>query len=233
MESTCRDQVATGRSAKRHSSMPSARRMAEWPWSVSRPHRLVGQHAVCPATVGDDVLVVGQFGELVGEFIEGNRHRGGNVAGRVFLSRPHIDHRDVSGLDPLEKIGATDLLGSWAEVGVGSNFDIGQVGAGHRPHKRQQVGDIGAGDPVIHLGAVAAGAHQVGRLQGLQMRRRGAQAELTGAGQGIDCALALGQQVQQLQALSTAQGFADPGELIEQRVLGGPITHSILQSSLE
>jgi hypothetical protein len=46
--------------------------MAETPWSGEQPHRVVGQHAICPATVGDDVLVVGQFGELVGEFIEGN-----------------------------------------------------------------------------------------------------------------------------------------------------------------
>ena len=116
------------------------------------------------------------------------------------------------------------MFGAWAEVGAGGGLDVGQVGAGHRPQQRQQLGDVGAGQPVVDLGAVAAGGHQVGRLQGLQMRRRGGQAELAGAGQGIDGALALGQQVQQLQALSAAQGLADPGELVEQRVLGGPIT---------
>ena len=64
------------------------------------------------------------------------------------------------------------------------------------------------------------------------MRRCGGQAELAGAGEGIDGALALGQQVQQLQALSTAQGLADPGELIEQLVLGGPIAHIAFSNHL-
>ena len=66
------------------------------------PYRLVGQHAVGAATVGDDVVVVRQFGEMLGEFIEGNRYCGGDVAGRVFLARAHIDHRDLSGLYPFE-----------------------------------------------------------------------------------------------------------------------------------
>ena len=65
------------------------------------------------------------------------------------------------------------------------------------------------------------------------MRRRGGQPQLAGPSQRIDGALALGQQIQQLQALPTTEGLADSGELIEQHVLGGPITHSILQSSLE
>ena len=74
MGSTCRDQVATGRSAINVIGLDAAGCQAHGGDAVTgeQPHRLVGQHAICPATVGDDVLVVGQFGELVREFIEGN-----------------------------------------------------------------------------------------------------------------------------------------------------------------
>ena len=65
------------------------------------------------------------------------------------------------------------------------------------------------------------------------MRRRGGKSQLAGPSQGIDRALTLSQQIQQLQPLTTAEGLADAGELVEQRVLGGAIAHSFLQSSLE
>ena len=44
-------------------------------------YRLVGQYAVGAAAVGDDVMVLRQFGEVIGELIERNRYGGGDVAG--------------------------------------------------------------------------------------------------------------------------------------------------------
>jgi hypothetical protein len=119
------------------------------------------------------------------------------------------------------------------QVGAGGSFDVGQMGAGYRAHQREQLGDVDPGQSVVDLGAVAAGSHQVRGFQCLQMRRRCGQTELAGAGQCIDGALTLRQKIEQLEALAAGQRLANAGELVKQGVLGGPITHTILQSSLE
>jgi hypothetical protein len=57
------------------------------------------------------------------------------------------------------------------------------------------------------------------------MRRRGRQPQLRRLRERLDRALALGDQVEQFQPLATRQRLADPSELVEQRVLGIPVTH--------
>src|SRR6516165_8374091 len=54
-------------------------------------HRVIREHAVGTATVGDDGLVGGQLVQVLGEFLERDRHCTGNVSGGEFLWRPHID----------------------------------------------------------------------------------------------------------------------------------------------
>ena len=46
-------------------------------------HRVVGEHAVGAAAVGDDLGVGGKFGEACGELVDRDRDRSGDVSGGV------------------------------------------------------------------------------------------------------------------------------------------------------
>ncbi|GAA5171580.1 hypothetical protein GCM10023321_70320 [Pseudonocardia eucalypti] len=72
------------------------------------------------------------------------------------------------------------------------------------------------GEPVVDGGALAAGGHQSGLFEYLQVRRGGGQSEVGDLREVGHGARALGEQVQQLQAFAVGEGFAYPGELFEQ-----------------
>jgi len=61
------------------------------------------------------------------------------------------------------------------------------------------------------------------------MHRRGGHPDPGGACERVDGALALGQQVEQIEALRGREGFADPRVLLEQLGLGGAVSHGMFQ----
>ena len=81
------------------------------------------------------------------------------------------------------------------------------------------------GEAIVHEGALSAGAHQPGVPEGLQVHGRRGQGEVGGAGEGLDGVLALGEQVEQLEALGVREALAGAGELLVQGGLGVAAAH--------
>jgi hypothetical protein len=52
-------------------------------------------------------------------------------------------------------------------------------------------------------------------------------------GQCLDTALALSQQIQQLEALTATQRLTDAAQRLEQRILGSGVAHTVLQTFAE
>jgi len=120
-----------------------------------------------------------------------------------------------------------------AEVGGARLLGRGLVGPGDLQQQRVQGGHVPAGQPVVDAGSLAPGGHQAGLLEGLQAGRGCAQAQPGRPGQRVDAAFALGQQVQQLQALAVRERLAGDRDGLEQDGLARRISHSIHHYSME
>ena len=96
-------------------------------------------------------------------------------------------------------------VSSGPEVGGAGLVGGGPVGAGDLLQQRVQGGDVVADETVVDAHAVAAGGDESGLPEGLQVGGGGGQAESGGLGEGVDAALALGEQVEQFQAFAVGQ----------------------------
>jgi MFS family permease len=95
-------------------------------------------------------------------------------------------------------------------------FHLGQAGRREVLHLAGECGDAGVREPVVDPDPVAAGGDQPGAGQHPQLSGGVGHLHLRGPGQVLDAALALGEQVQQLQPGRVGQRLADPGELLVQ-----------------
>jgi hypothetical protein len=81
---------------------------------------VVGQYAVGAAAVGDDLLIVREVGELVGEFVEGDAQRARDVAGCVLLDHAFAPSQQIQQLkaftDAQRLAHARELVGRFQEV---------------------------------------------------------------------------------------------------------------------
>jgi hypothetical protein len=215
-----------GRSALRHSGKPSSRRRAIRPrrrrnrtlhrragstgrGSTPRPRRRRAARAA-PS-----------------EAFDGNRSGTGDVAGREFGGRAHIDHDDVAGGDPCGQLGSSHLVqfvavseirgGEIVEFGVMGGSDVAQC----RPQVDDAVGDQAVVDPVL----VAARDDQADTSQGAQMERGVGDALVDLVGEFFHVAFALGEHVDQFGAASVRQGFGDVREPVEQCVFCHSVSH--------
>ena len=159
------------------------------------------------------------------------------MTGGELRCRAHVEHDDLPGLGAAQQLLAADLLGVLAVLGAEvpdtGRVDVGQVRGRDRAQLRVQRGDVGVGEPVPDRRAVPRRGDQPGQAQRLQVRRRGRQPQPGGGGEVGDTARALGEQVQQLQALPVTQRLAHPRQLLEQLRLASRITHGLLQYSME
>jgi hypothetical protein len=155
------------------------------------------------------------------------------VSGEVLLHRPHVQHDDIAGRHAGAQFLVAHLAGGvLAEVGVAGSGHGGLVGFGNLAQQCEQLGDVVAGEPVVDAHAFAAGGDEAGLLEGLQVCRGGGQVQPGCLGEGVDGALALGEQVQQFQALSAGQCFAAGREGVVEGGLGaacGGIPHCFLR----
>jgi hypothetical protein len=76
-------------------------------------------------------------------------------------------------------------------------------------------------------GALPSGGHQAGLAQDLQVLAGVGHRQADLASEGFHGALAVGQHVHQLDPPAAGQCLGGPGELVEQRALDLPVSHSI------
>jgi MFS family permease len=84
---------------------------------------VVGEHAVRATAVGDDLPVVGDLGEPVGQFVQRDADRAGDVPGGVLLGRAYVIG-DVA--HPAWRARAVDVYRLWRDSG----YAIGALIAG-------------------------------------------------------------------------------------------------------
>ena len=108
---------------------------------------------------------------------------------------------------------------------------LGDVPFGHLAHRRPQVADPIACEPVVDPRALPARAHQTGAQEQLQVVRGVGNALIDLGRDLLDRALALGEQVHYLSTSATAERLRHRGERIEQRIFCSS-TH-IFKLSLE
>jgi hypothetical protein len=93
-----------------------------------------------------------------------------------------------------------------------------EVVLGHLPQHVQQPDHLVARQAIEDMLAVLTRADQPGMPELLQVLGGICDAQPRDLGQRLHAALALGEEFQQLQAVGTAQGLPDPGELGEEGV---------------
>ena len=89
--------ITTGSPAARHSGKPSSNRRALKPRVAQRRNRLVGQHAVGTAAVGDDLLRGVEFGKPRFKLAQRDVHRARQMPQGEFIRRPHVENGDRAG----------------------------------------------------------------------------------------------------------------------------------------
>jgi hypothetical protein len=161
---------------------------------------------------------------------ERNRDCIGQMASLEFIGGPHIENRDFATSREHQQRCAIDDF----EFAVGMQIlndpvDVGEPGRGERAQRVKQVGDFGAGEAVEDLQALAAGFNEPGSAKHVQMARgiRGREAGVRS--EQLHGFLALGEQLQDLQAVRGGQRVADTGELVEQLSLSGGGGHRVGQ----
>src|SRR5581483_10755320 len=124
----------------------------------------------------------------------------GDVSGAVLPLRPDVEDDHVAACEPLlELLGGERLHPvALAQVLIGEHRHLGHVADGDVTHRRPELGDAVAREPVIDPRALAPRAHQARPRKHLQMLRRVriALADLTG--DLLHRALALREQVDDL-----------------------------------
>ena len=150
------------------------------------------------------------------------------MASGVLGGWPHVEHQHLTAGEPDGQLVATDDLDPFpaAQVGVGEPVQAGHVLGRRLRQCRPQVGDPVAGQRVEDSGAVAAGRHQPGPRHCPQVMGgiRHALADL--AGDLLDRALTLGQQVCDLRPPPARQRPGNLGETLVQCVFRRAVSHA-------
>ena len=140
---------------------------------------------------------------------------------------PDVEHHDVPVGEPLGELVAADggQLRAVAEVRGGELVELGDVLRRDVANRRPQLRHAGAGERVEDAVAVAAGVHQTGAQQMLQVLGGVRDALREFAGDLVDRPFALSEQVDDLGPAPVAEGLGHAGEPVEERVLRRPVGH--------
>ncbi len=177
------------------------------------------EHAVRTPAVRDDFAVLGQLVEACFELIERDGECAGDVSSVVLDCGADVDDDDIAVARACEEVTAVDRFEVVArlEVVVFELRDLGEPGRGDVAECAEECGDVGAGEPVEDPGPRTPGVDDPGATEGLQVRGRGGDPEAGRARDGVDAALALREQVEDLDPLGMRDGLGDPGELLVER----------------
>ncbi len=177
-------------------------------------HALRGEGAVGTPAVRHDLRPGRQVSEVRLKLGEWNRDRAGDVPGLVLLVRPEVDDDRVAGADPFEQLGPAHRLHRFAHVGASRPLGVGDPFRRNGPDRRQQLVDVVSGEAVDDPRPVAPRDDQARTPERLEVRRREADRDGRPSGENLDTALALGEQVEQLDAVRVSERAADLGELL-------------------
>ena len=148
--------------------------------------------------------------------LQGQRERPGNVAGRVLLHRADVEDDDLAGPGALEQLGTGHPLGALAAGADRAEdlVDLRQACPAEVAERGDEAADLLAGGPVVDAGSLPAGLDEAGLAHHLQVRGRRRELEARRRSEGLDAALGLAEQVEQVDALGVHDHLADPGELL-------------------
>ena len=135
-----------------------------------------------------------------------------------------VDHHGAAAVEAIGELVGGDLLDcvSGAEVGVGEDVDVGDVGGGHVAERGPQLGDAVAGEPVDDALAVATGLQQAGVGEAAEVVGGVGDALVDLGGDLLDRAFALGEHIDDLGPAAVAERLGHRRERVEQRVLRFP-----------
>ncbi len=174
------------------------------------------RHAIRSPAVGDDLGLRRQQREVLLEIVERDGHGARDVTRLVFLPGTQIEEDDVTGSGPADELVPADRLEpiGGSEVGPDDLLNLGQAVVRHGAERRKQPVYVVTGEAVEDPGSIAPGVDQPCPAEGLEMRRGERDAHVRLGRQRLDAVLALGEQVEQLDAARAREGLADPGELL-------------------
>ena len=193
-----------------------------------RPEHLdcfVREDAIGASAVGDYLLAgvdVVQVGLKLGD---GDRFGSRYVAGFVFLLGAHVEDDNFVVLEALEHVGGGDRLQGVPvfEEGVEDAVYFGQAGLAKLAYGSPGIVDPVVGEPVVGIEALAADFNEAGFAQGLQVLGSVGYRQGGLPGKVFDGALALSEQVYQLETVRVGEGFGDTSELL---------VHLVFESSM-
>ncbi len=170
-----------------------------------------GEQAERPSAVGDDLEAGVELVEAGLEVLEGERARAGDVAGRVLLLGPHVEHDDLTGLHAGEQLVPADPLGA---RGVGAEraedlVDLGEARPGEVVEGANEAADLLARGAVVDACPLTAGLDEASLAHHLEVRRGRRELEARRRRKRLHTALGLAEQVEQLDALGVHDHLAD------------------------
>ncbi len=184
--------------------------------------RLRREDAVRASAVRDDELVPGESAETAPRSVEGERDGARDVPGLVLLDRPDVYDHDVAPAETAEQIAPRHGLERVValEVFARQALHLGQPGARDRAELGGEAADALVGGAVIDARAVAARVHQTGGFERLEVLRDVGDPHARRAPQGIDRALTLAEQLEELDPPRRGDRLADARELLVQGTAG-------------
>ena len=128
---------------------------------------------------------------------------------------------------PGSQLRAVDHLDAVAVTQVGRRqlLEAGDMGLGHVAYRGPELGHPVARQRVVDAGPVPAGGQQTRPGQGAEVVGGVGDALVDLAGDLLHRALALGEDIDDLGSPTAGQRLGHLGEALEQRVLGGAVTH--------
>ena len=184
-------------------------------------HRLERIDAVAPAAVRDHLAPLRDVAESSFELGDGYRHGAGNVAGLEFVGRSNVQDGDVSLSHQPAKLSEVDRLELIVVVEVEAHhvLHVGQMGVAELLEGAEQGKDIVAGEAVVDVGSVATRLDEAGLAEHAEVCAGVLDGRGRFVGEGFDGALALPEEVEELDAFWAREGVADAGKLRVEGVL--------------
>lgn len=155
------------------------------------------------------------------EFGEGNVAGAGDVAGGELFRRADVEENGRACAEAAAEFGEGDGLGGGAgAVGADDAVDFGEVVFAAVAEGAEEFADGGSGEGVEDLEALLAGLDEAGGAEGLEVLGGVGDGEAAEAGEVLDGAFGLGEEVEDFEAGGIGESLADAGEFGEEGLLG-------------